>query len=233
MRGRRRKEFRGRAVSVWRVILPAFGLLFAASDPGTSGPPSWWEIRLHLTAKGQYTVKELETTYSGEFLYRAQWQGTMERDGADFLLYYTTMEPQAWELREKASPPGAARVMTEKETREKPRLRVNYVLRKGADILFDFEVAGFPIPLNPSADKFDLVFPRSRERAAAEDTYGRFVVKGKNLVSVDEQDLGKRPLERSFSWEWKRQEWILREKEVILVAGSHKASVTVTLIPHD
>jgi hypothetical protein len=228
-----REEFRGRAVSVWRIVLPAIGFFLAASHAGTSRPPSWWEIRLHLTAKGEYTVKEPETTYSGEFLYRAQWQGTMERDGPDFLLYYTTMEPQAWELREKASPPGTTRVLTEKETVERPRLRVNYVLRKGSDILFDFEVAGFPIPLNPSAAKFDLVFPRSRERAVAEDTYGQFVVKGKNMVSVDEQDLGKRPLERAFSWEWKRQQWVLREKNVVLVAGSHKASVIVTLIPHD
>jgi hypothetical protein len=228
-----RKEFRGGAVSALRIILPALGFLLAASGPGTSGPPTWWEVRLHLTAKGDYTVKEPETTYSGEFLYRAQWQGTMERDGADFLLYYTTTEPQTWELREKASPPGATRVMTEREAAEKPRLRVNYVLRRGDDILFDFEVVGFPIPLNASADKFDLVFPRSREHAAAEDTYGQFVVKGKNVVSVDERELEKRPLERSFSWEWKRQQWILREKEVVLVAGSHKASVTVTLVPHD
>jgi hypothetical protein len=228
-----RKEFYGPRVSTLRVVLPVLGCLIAATGLRTSARPSWWEVRFHLTARGDYTVKDSETTYSGEFLYRAQWEGTMERDGADFRLYYTAMEPQAWEVREKASLPSATQVMTDKEAAEKPRLRLNYVLRHGPDILFDFDVGGVRIPLNSSSDKFELVLPRSREHAREKDTYSEFISKGKNRVSVDEQDLGKRPLERSFSWEWKRQQWILREKGVVLVAGSHKASVTITIIPHD
>jgi hypothetical protein len=228
-----RDQPNGSAVSVLRTILPVFGFLLAASTLGPSAWPSWWEVRFHLTAKGDYTVKDSKTTYSGEFLFRAQWEGTMERDGADFLLYYTGTEPQAWEVREKASLPGVIHVLTEKETVEKPRLRLNYILRQGADVLFDFSVGGIKIPLGTSPEKFNLILPRSEQRAGGGDTYSAFVRKGKNQISIDEQDLGKRPLEKSFSWEWKSQQWISREKGVVLVASSHKAAVTVTLIPHD
>jgi hypothetical protein len=113
------------------------------------------------------------------------------------------------------------------------RLRLNYILRQGADVLFDFSVGGIKIPLGTSPEKFNLILPRSEQRAGGGDTYSAFVRKGKNQISIDEQDLGKRPLEKSFSWEWKSQQWISREKGVVLVASSHKAAVTVTLIPHD
>jgi hypothetical protein len=228
-----RRESHGAGVSVLRVVLPVLGCLIAVSGLRTGVRPAWWEVRFQLTARGDYTVKDSGTTYSGEFLYRAQWDGTMERDGADFLLYYAATEPQAWEVREKASLQSATRIMTDKESAEKPGLRLNYVLRQGADILFDFDVGGVRIPLNSSPDKFDLVLPRSREHAGEEDMYNEFVSKGKNRVFVDEKDLGERPLEKSFSWEWKRQQWILKEKGVVLVAGAHKASVTITIIPHD
>jgi len=212
--------------------LPFLWLLTTPGAPRLLPRPQWWEIRLALTVRGDYTVRELETTFAGEFEFRALWEGTMERDGVDFLLYHTKTEAPHWEIREKAARPNATRILTEKETAEKPRLRVNYIMRQDRELRFDFEVEGIRIPLDSSAEKFDLVLPRSKESSGEGAGYCDSISKGSNLIAIGDDALARDRLERSFSWEWKRQGWTAQEKGAVFVAGSHKAGVTVTLIRH-
>jgi hypothetical protein len=227
-----RKGKRRAVVAVLRGALPFLWFLTTAGAPRLLPRPPWWEIRLALSVRGDYTVKCLETTCAGEFELRAQWEGAMEQDGVDFLLYHTRTDVPHWEVREKAARPNATRILTEKETVERPRLRVNYIMRQDRELRFDFEVEGIRIPLDSFPEKFDLVLPRSKELSGEGAGYCDSISKGNNLITIGDDALDRGRLERSFSWEWKRQGWTAREKGAVFVAGSHKAGVTVTLIRH-
>lgn len=218
--------------AVLRGTLPFLWFLAAAGAPPLLPRPPWWEIRLALSVRGDYTVRNLETTCVGEFDFRAQWEGTMEQDGDDFLLYHVKTDAPRWEIREKAVRPGTARILSERETAEKPRLRVHYIMRQDRELRFEFEVEGIRIPLDPSAEKSDLVLPRSKELSGAGAGYGDSISKGSNLIAIGDDALDRGRFERSFSWEWKRQGWSPREKGAVFVAASHKASVSITLIRH-
>jgi hypothetical protein len=218
--------------SILKGILPLLGLAAAVSPLNPSQKSPWWEVRFALTVRGNYTVRESEATFAGDFTYKARWEGTMETDGPDVLLYPTKAEVQSWEIREKADPPGSNRVLSEKDVPGEPRLRVNYILRQDQELRLYFEVEGFVIPLHASPEKFELVLPSSREPAGEESPYDPSVKKGTNVVWIGEEDLANATLEKSFSWEWKRQHWAARDRGTVQVSGSHKATVVVTLTRH-
>jgi hypothetical protein len=217
---------------ILRGILPVLGLVLLVSSLGPSLITPWWEVRFALIVRGDYAIKDFEKAFAGEFAYRARWEGTMEQDGADFLLYHVGTDVQGWEIREKASLPDATRILTEQEVSERPRLLLNYILRQGRTLRFDFEVQGIRIPLGPSLEKFDLVLPCSKEPPEEGAVYNASISKGTNEISIGEDGLEKGTLEKSFSWEWKRQQWAVREKGPVRVAAFHKVSVVVTLIRH-
>jgi hypothetical protein len=227
-----RKGKRRAIGGVLQGALPFLWLFTTAGAPRLLPRPPWWEIQLALSVRGEYTVRDLGTTFTGEFEFRAQWEGTMEQDGVDFLLYHTKTDVLHWEIREKAARPKPTLILTEKETAEKPQLRVNYIMRQDRELHFNFEVEGIRIPLDASPEKFDLVLPRSRELSGEGASYCDSISKGSNLIAIGDDALDRGRLERSFSWEWKRQAWTAREKGAVFVAGSHKAGVTVTLIRH-
>jgi len=225
----------GKRRGIGAVLRGALPFLWFFSTAGVMRPlprPTWWEIRLALSVRGNYAVRNLETNYAGEFDFRAQWEGTMEQDGEDFLLYHTRTDSPHWEIREKGSRPDSTRTMTEKETAERPRLRVNYIIRQDRELRFAFEVEGIRIPLDSCKEKFDLVLPRSKELSGTGAGYDDSISKGSNYIAIGDDALGRGHLERSFSWEWRRQGWSPREKRAIFMAASHKTSVTVTLIRH-
>ncbi len=213
-------------------ILVVLGLFAAVPPLGPSGKPPWWGVRFALTVRGTYAVKDPERAFTGEFTYKALWEGTMERDGEDFLLYHAKTDVQDWTIREKATLPGSSRVLTEKDVPEEPRLRLNYILRQSQDLRFDFEVEGFQVPLGLSPEKFELVLPSSREDSEEGTVYDASISKGTNRIRIAEDGLGKANLEKSFAWDWRRQQWAVRENGAVQLSGSHKATVVITIARH-
>ncbi len=226
---------RGHAGPVLRTLLGILSALLLAPPLSTGRPqvPPWWELRCVLTVRGDYSVTDLDTTFNGEFQYKARWEGTMERDGPDFRLFHDKAEVLAWEIREKTVPEDDPLLMTERETPEKPALRLNFVIRHDPDILFCLTVGGLLIPLASSPEKFDLVLPRTRAPGVETTGYEDFITKGTNAVAVGEEALAEKKLERSFGWEWKRRQWTVRGRGAVKLAETHKVTVVVTLLRHD
>ena len=213
-------------------FLIVFGLVTAAPPLGPSGKPPWWGVRFALTVRGTYVVKDPERAFAGDFTYKALWEGTVERDGEDFLLYHIKTDVQDWALREKATLPGSSRILTEKDVPEEPRIQLNYILRQEEDLRFDFEVKGFQVPLGPSPEKFELVLPSSREDSEEGAAYAASIAKGTNRIRIAEEGLEKASLEKSFAWDWKRQQWAVRGNGAVQVSGSHKVTVVITIARH-
>jgi hypothetical protein len=212
------------------VLALAAALSFSRPTPG----PSWWEVSLSVTVKGSYVIEGAEAPLRGEFTCRARWAGTLELDGNDFLLYHLKTEVLEWRLAEKSGLPRGESLLLAQEISEAPRLRLNYVLREGSGLRFDFEFREVSVPLHASPVKVVLEFPRSSGQAVLSpgSGYGSCVGSGSNRVLLPGSDLERRAAERKFSWEWRRAKRLAGDSGIFLVTQHHTAEAVVVLVAH-
>jgi hypothetical protein len=215
-------------------IFLTLALAAALSFPRPSPGPSWWEISLSVTVKGGYVIEGAGAPLHGEFTCRSRWTGTIESDENDFLLYHLKTEVLEWRLEEKAGPLKEETLLLVQEASEAPRLRLNYVLREGSDVRFDYEFAEVSIPLRAFPVKLDLEFPRSSGHAAFSPgaVYESRVSRGSNQVTIPGSDLERRAAERTFSWKWQREKRITGDFGTFLLTQRHAAEAVVALIAH-
>ena len=217
-------------------MIPAVFFLFPAfstSDLSSLGPPRWWDVELSLNVKGQYSVREADAAYAGEFLDEAAWSGSMEKDDSDYLLYHSGSETLRWEAREEVSSGGGQKVLTEKDFDDRPVFRMNYVLNENGVLRFVFIVDGFPVPRGGAGEKFDLILPASKkeEGGLSPSGYDAFVARGSNEVVFEEKKIRTGPVERAFRWEWKRYQPSSGPGAPVVLFNNHKAEVKITITP--
>ena len=222
-------------LALFRMIPAVFFLFpaFSTSNPSSLGPPRWWEVELRLTVKGQYSVREGDAAYAGEFLYEAAWSGSMEKDDSDYLLYHSGLETLRWEAREKVSSGAFQKVLTEKDFDDRPVLRMNYVLNENGILRFNFIVDGFPVPRSGAGEKFDLILPASKEEegSLSPSGYDASIARGSNEIVFEEKTIRTGPAERTFRWEWKRYQPSSGQEIAVVLFNSHKAEVKITITP--
>jgi hypothetical protein len=206
------------------------GLAGAVLLSRPSPHPTWWEIRLTTTVKGGYVLKGGGTPVSGEYSCRALWEGRLELDSDDFLLYHLKTEIQEWRLEEKARQPEGESVLREKDTDVKPAIHLNYVLNDGPNVEVDFDLMGVPVPLHSFPVKVALEFPSSGARRSLipGSSYFDFITKGSNRVVVPRSDLLRPSAQRSFSWKWRRDKRVA----TCLVTEHHATEAVVSFIAH-
>ena len=212
------------------MLALAAALSFSRPSPG----PSWWEVSLSLTVKGSYIIEGGDAPLHGEFTCLARWTGTIESDENDFLLYLLKTEVLEWRLAEKSGLPKGESLLLAQETSKAPYLRLNYVLREGSDLRFDYEFSEVSVPLHASPVKAKLEFPRSSGHVALSPglSYGNGVSRGSNQVVIQGSDLERRSAERTFSWKWQREKSITVESGTFLLTQRHTAEAVVVLIAH-
>jgi hypothetical protein len=216
-------------------------LLFLSMNPWITGlsktlrpQECWWEIIILLTSKGQYTFKERQTSYSGEYTYTIQWSGCMEQDGEDFILYHENSELLRWEPREKQKQSGVSETTVTREFSEKPRLAFNYILIKGNNLHFDFLVHGFRVPqLNPK-HQYYLHLPASKENSfhPTDIDYGLHVYEGSNQVYFSREDILTESAKKKFFWSWKRYSSSRGLKTPAYLSHSYDVDVEISILKH-
>jgi hypothetical protein len=197
-----------------RALL-AGALLLLGLSPGTAAPgrppgggPEWWSVRLTVSVEGAYRLGDGPGTGSkavtGTYAYRARWEGRLEPDQDDFLLVHLKTEVLEWRLSERTES-GDRMTLVETTDVPAPDLRLNYVLRDGKTVEFDFGLEGaVPVPLLNAAAGLRLTLPRTATTPEdfAGGGYDAGLTKGSNRVVLPAGDLGRRRAERAFSWEW-------------------------------
>jgi hypothetical protein len=210
------------------AALPAV-LSGAAASAGDA--PSRWIVKIRLEARGRYLLTRDANDFAGDYAYEAVWTGSMESDFPDYLLYHASAETVRWELKERSGGDGAGELLFGRDSPVRPAFRMNYVLAEGGRLCFFFTVEGFPVPRNESPEKFALVFPSSREEAAAPSAsgYDEGVGKGSNDVSVDEKELRGGRARHVFRWAWKRYHPSSAPPPAGPLLSTHEAKVTLTV----
>ncbi len=213
-------------------LLPsAYCLLFPFSDQAL---PLWWEIKILLISNGNYKVDEGNSSYSAHYAFTLLWTGCMEKDNGDYLLYYENSELISFEAEEKGIFPESTKIIRADDFHDKPSFKLNYILRKGENLHFDFFVKSFLIPKNKSEHKFHLDLPASEEnsRHSSEINYNLFVSKGSNLIFLEEREIYLDTVEKKFAWKWKYQKQHPNPSMPVFFFNSHDVKVEVSIDPH-
>lgn len=210
---------------------PAYSLLSPFCDQAL---PLWWEIKILLISEGNYKVDEEKSSYSARYSFMLLWTGCMERDNGDYVLYYENSELLSFEAREKCVFPESVQIISAEDFRDKPSIKLNYILRKGENLHFDFIVKSFLIPQSKSVNKFYLNLPASEENSyhSSEIDYDSFVSKGSNLIFLDEKEIYLAAVEKKFAWEWKYQKWHITQNKPVSFFNTHDVEVKISLDPH-
>jgi hypothetical protein len=232
--GRRRFSIEGRYFLLLLAFLSLqtrpFDLL--PQDRGT--PPRWWEITLLLKADGEFKQDEGGPSTVGHFSFAVQWTGWLEKDDHDYVLYRLDCRLCDWEAQETFFLPEAARVLTTNDFPDKPGFSLKYLIRVGDKLNLDFLVDGIAVPQASSDDPFPLLLPSSaqNDQKKSEISYNDCVIKGSNRVEVLESEIYSGPVTRAYAWTWKNQQWELKQQRTVFTSQSHRATVDLTIVPH-
>lgn len=219
--------------SLLLAILPAISSRksFALISSGES--PLWWDISILLKTEGEYRIEDAAANYSGTYSFAFLWEGTMERDNGDYLLYSQNTKLLDWKAEESVSSLRFKYSLTADDFSEKPSFDLKYILRKETGLHIDFIVEGFAVPQNESSESFLLHLPSSEEnnQQHSEITYNSFVTEGSNRIRVEESEIYRRKISRHFSWRWKNQKWFLRQQKTLFVSHGHRVHVEISITP--
>jgi hypothetical protein len=183
--------------------------------------------------KGEYALRNGAEPVSGEYACRAIWEGRLEPDGDDFLLVHLYTEIREWSLKEKSGPrEGPVAPGTPAGTR--PLFRMNYVLKDGEEVVFDFELEGIPVSHRTSSLTIPLELPSSAVSGAglSRRSYDDFVFRGSNRVAVPASGFVRRMFQREYAWKWRRERKLSAGSRTILFIQSHAAEAVVGLAAH-
>jgi hypothetical protein len=185
----------------WIFFILSFSTLnFNYIDTNPS-PPLWWTIDIYISAEGKYQYPDNQQGISGVYDFQLKWQGAMERDNGDYLIYQgeDSLVSLKWSESQNNKIFDLCQTI-------KPKSKLNYVVRKKNSIHFDFEIFSF-ITARGNAS-FEIILPCSAENGLInpQKKYNRGVVTGSNEIYVSEKHLyqEKRIFEK-FQWEWKRK----------------------------
>jgi len=222
-----------------RLFLPALLLLFLqVRAPSTSPPdpgqtPRWWEVSLNLKTDGDYKLDEGGPAFVGHYSFAIRWTGWLEKDDHDYLLYRLDCRLCDWEAQETSSLTESTGVLTTNDFRERPAFVLKYIIREGDDLHLDFIVDRMAVPQARPEDAFPLLLPSSETNGQQESQvdYNACVIKGSNRVEVPESAIYAGPVVQTYTWAWKHQQWLPKERRTVFTSQSHKVEVSLSIIP--
>jgi len=215
------------------LLLPVPGTL--SSWPEQATPP-WWDIKIVLYADGEYKLEQQKTSYLGNYSFKIIWTGSLEKEknDEDYILYSRECQLLDWEAKEKKTSPELVVSKAGKDFEMRPTFHLNYILRKGANLHFDFIVEGFSVPQHESDCKIYLDLPCYSEKPELnpEIEYDSFLVKGSNQIILGEKEIYAGPVKKEFNWTWKLQKYTIDWEYPIRITNLHKASLEISITPH-
>lgn len=222
------------------LLLPALVLTFlparspSVSPPDRSQTPQWWEVSINLKTEGDYKLDEGGPAFAGRYSFAVCWTGWLEKEDQDYLLYRLDSRLLSWEAQETASMTEGSGFLTAEEFRERPAFALKYIIRDGENLCLDFVVGQMTVPQAHLENTLPLLLPSSERNGQRESliSYNAHVIKGSNRVELPESAIYAGPVTRTYTWAWKHQEWLPRERRSIFTSQSHNVEVCLSIIPH-
>lgn len=193
----------------------------------------WHVIDLTVSVKGTYLIKEEGSGTEGKFSFSAGWQGLMEADDDDFIIYHRDPVALEWHISEKSDIDGQPVIITETSSAVSPKMIVYHILRIQDSLHFSFEVSGLNVPLRISQKKNPLPLPNyfPLQRTQPVRDYDKFIIRGSNNVVIPLEAISNRRFEKTFVWEWKKPTFLSENESTSAILSWHSAEVRITVKP--
>lgn len=223
----------GGALAALAMVPPA---VLAGGGLRKLPPPGrpWWDVSLTVSVHGAYVIRAPGPPVSGTYTYRARWKGRLELDSADdLLLVHLGTEVLEWSLRQTRDADAPESVLGPAD-QPAPSLRVDYLIKDGAEIEFVFRLGEIPVPLDDPDLAAGLDLPRSSSRQAGPPGHGYadFVKSGSCRIAIPKDDLKIQAPERRFAWEWSREREAGSAARLVRIAHRHSAEAIVSVVIH-
>jgi hypothetical protein len=156
---------------------------------------------MQASVRGDYQLVNGNKPVSGHYQFQIFWQGSIERDNGDYILYQGGSELLFWQWNEMIE--GQVRDMS---SEFRPELEFNYVVRKEEKIHVDFKIRPLPKGSANSRPGTDIHFPQSAENEviAPAVKYNRGICRGSNEIALIEDRIYKQSeIRKSYNWNWK------------------------------
>lgn len=166
--------------------------------------PRFWEVSLNIQVEGNYSCRlegrQLEGIFSGSF----RWEGVMEPDEPDVILYHFRTHVLFWEVKEKETS-GQVSSGFLPVASDPPGLAVTTFLRQGDLFDLHFFIKSFSTPLSSTRPKYRLIMPASfgQDFRSESVRYNDYVFDGSNRIAVSAKDLFTRDLSQIITWSWR------------------------------
>lgn len=185
----------------WLLLVLFTVLLFPVAVAEDSGTPFWWALELRISVQGNYRMVGETLPMTGRYQYRFFWQGSMERDNGDYVLYQGDSELLSLEWHEAVQ-----NRIQDLSNLIKPEIFVNYVVRKGGKVHVDFNIRSVPSGAGNTGGRMAFHFPQSAEHEVIDSSvrYNRWIEYGSNTIAIAEDriyDLTE--THGQFKWEWR------------------------------
>lgn len=166
--------------------------------------PRFWEVSLNIQVEGNYSCRlegrQLEGIFSGSF----RWEGVMEPDEPDVILYHFRTHVLFWEVKEKETS-GQVSSGFLPVASDPPGLAVTTFLRQGDLFDLHFFIKSFSTPLSSTRPKYRLIMPASfgQDFRGESVRYNDYVFDGSNRIAVSAKELFTRDLSQIITWSWR------------------------------
>lgn len=179
-------------------------------------------------------MERQESRHIGTYRFAIRWIGCLEKDDHDYLLYRINSELCNWEAEETEATSQNVKSLRTTDFREKPRFKLQYIIRKENNLHLDFIVDRLIIPQDEAEDALVLLLPSSEENDQHNllVNYNACVLKGSNRVFVEERKIYSGPIEKDFTWTWKLNQWLPESQGLVFTSQGHRVKVSLAITPH-
>ncbi len=163
----------------------------------------WWEVIFELSLEGSYFCRLEGRVIDGNFKAVFLWEGLMEPDEPDVILYHLSSRALLWEAKEKETDGFTSRE-TDFSSHAPPRLAVKSLIRQDDYLLLDFRVESLGIPLSWPQPLYQLLLPSSSipEQKQPGIRYNDYLDEGSNRLAIPVKEIARQVYEENFSWSW-------------------------------
>ena len=166
----------------------------------------WWPIEISGEVVGAFDLRIGPVQATGTYRFHFFWNGSMERDNGDYILYQGTGSVSDLEWNETHRDIPSGKLTRIPVSDRKPEFRTTYVLRDEENLVFSGAFSPLMLDMK-NRTSISVWLPRGSEGPAGDQSerYNRDVVAGSNhLVLVERRIYAEDETVEDFSWEWRR-----------------------------
>jgi hypothetical protein len=221
-------------------VLISGGFYLTASTPKQNQSEEkvsqfWWQVELRIAVDGEYSYRNANKGFNGNYSFTAVVLGSMDEDEDDFIFLqaYQDIRDMIWN---ETAFNQSGHFESDLSEKIKPDVTVNYVFHEKGILSFDFDFK--PVPVPSKSTIFSIPVKRLRfPESAGDDSvntkiiYNQGIINGSHRVILASKDIyNQKEVNRVFQWRWKEVNASDNTNMNDSWKNSHQVEITLKII---